>query len=105
MLMSLRRSCCSISRFARRYCKDTILISWYARECSVAQKTCRILHLVFHEFYAKPYRTGDYESSHNKFDEYFGKLKTPVRMDPDMVKLDNFLLDVCHSVCLMYEEG
>lgn len=61
--------------------------------------------LVFREFCAKSYRKGDYEFSHNKFDEYFGKLKTLVRMDPDMMKLDNFLFDVCHSACLMYEEG
>ena len=26
-------------------------------------------------------------------------------MGPDMMKLDNFLFDVCHSACLMYEEG
>ena len=61
--------------------------------------------LVFREFCAKSYRKGDYEFSHNKFDEYFGKLKMLARMDPDMMKLDNFLFDVCHSACLMYEEG
>lgn len=61
--------------------------------------------LVFREFCAKSYRKGDYEFSHNKFDEYFGKLKMLARMDRDMMKLDNFLFDVCHSACLMYEEG
>lgn len=61
--------------------------------------------LVFREFCAKSYRKGDYEFSHNKFDEYFSKLKMLARMDPDMMKLDNFLFDVCHSACLMYEEG
>lgn len=61
--------------------------------------------LVFREFCAKSYRKGDYEFNYGKFDGYFGRLKTLARMDPDMMKLDNFLFDVCHSVCLMYEEG
>jgi hypothetical protein len=60
---------------------------------------------VFREFCAKSYRKGDYEFSHGKFDGYFGKLKSLSRMDPNMMKLDNFLFDVCHSACLMYEEG
>lgn len=61
--------------------------------------------LVFREFCAKSYRKGDYEFSYNEFDTYFRKLKMLARMDPDMMKLDNFLFDVCHSACLMYEEG
>lgn len=61
--------------------------------------------LVFREFCAKSYRKGDYEFSQKLFDEYFSKLKVLTRMDPEMMKLDNFLFDVCHSACLMYEEG
>ena len=60
---------------------------------------------VFRELCAKSYRKGDYEFSRKKFEEYFSKLTSLSRMDPELMKMDNFLYDVCHSACLMYEEG
>ena len=61
--------------------------------------------MVFREFCAKSYRKGDYEFDRKRFDEYFGKLKSIERQDPSIMKADNFLFDICHSVCMMYEEG
>lgn len=61
--------------------------------------------LAFREFCAKSYRKGDYEFDKKKFDEYFSKLKVVERLNPELMKADNFLYDICHSACLMYEEG
>lgn len=60
---------------------------------------------VFRELCAKSYRKGDYEFDRKKFEEYFVKLNALSRMDSEIMKPDNFLYDVCHSACLMYEEG
>lgn len=61
--------------------------------------------LVFREFCAKSYRKGDYKFNRAQFDDYFSKLKSVERVDKDLMKPDNFLYDICHSACLMYEEG
>lgn len=61
--------------------------------------------LVFREFCAKSYRRGDYEFDRNKFEKYFNTLSSVKRLNTDMMKVDNFLFDVCNSACLMYEEG
>lgn len=61
--------------------------------------------LVFRELCAKSYRKGDYEFDLPKFDEYFEKLHSVKRLDSPIMKRDNFLFDICHSACLMYEEG
>jgi hypothetical protein len=61
--------------------------------------------LVFRELCAKSYRKGDYEFDTNKFDDYFEKLHAVKRLNSPLMKRDNFLFDMCHSACLMYEEG
>lgn len=62
--------------------------------------------LVFREFCAKSYRLGDYEFDNKKFEMYFDRVKGRDRVvDPKLMTAENFLFDVCHSVCLMYEEG
>lgn len=61
--------------------------------------------LVFRELCAKSYRKGDYEFDLKTFDKYFEKLHSVERLDSPLMKRDNFLFDVCHSACLMYEEG
>lgn len=60
---------------------------------------------VFRELCAKSYRKGDYEFDQQTFEKYFLKLNALGRMDSELMKPDNFLYDVCHSACLMYEEG
>ena len=60
---------------------------------------------VFREFCAKSYRKGDYEFDFRKFEMYFNKCKYVDRLDPNLMKVDNFLFDACHSACLMYEES
>lgn len=60
---------------------------------------------VFSEFCARSYRKGDYEFTPQKFSEYFNKLKALERSNRELMKEDNFLFDMCHSACLMYEEG
>lgn len=60
---------------------------------------------VFKEFCAKSYRKGDFEFDSQKFGSYFDRLKSVERLNSPMMKIDNFLFDVCHSACLMYEEG
>ena len=61
--------------------------------------------LVFREFCAKSYRRGDYEFDRARFDKYFEMLVAVSRLDPAMMKAENFLFDACNSACLMYEEG
>ncbi len=60
---------------------------------------------VFREFCAKSYRMGDYEFDEKTFETYFDRLKARDRVDPKLMTKDNFLFDVCHSACLMYEES
>ena len=60
---------------------------------------------VFREFCAKSYRKGDYEFDLRKFEMYFNKCKHVARLDPNLMKVENFLFDACHSACLMYEES
>lgn len=60
---------------------------------------------VFREFCAKSYRRGDFEFDRKSFEAYFGKLKSTTRLDKSKMKLENFLFDALHSVCLMYEES
>ncbi len=60
---------------------------------------------VFREFCAKSYRRGDFEFDRKSFEAYFGKLKSITRLDKSKMKMENFLFDALHSVCLMYEES
>lgn len=60
---------------------------------------------VFREFCAKSYRKGDYEFDHPKFEKYFNLLHSTEKLDPELMKLQNFIFDVCNSTCLMYEEA
>ena len=61
--------------------------------------------IVFREFCAKSYRKRDYEFDRKKFESYFSALKSLEWLDRSKMTLDNFIYDVCHSACLMYEEG
>lgn len=60
---------------------------------------------VFREFCAKSYRKGDYEFDSRTFELYFNKCNSVSRLDPNLMKVDNFLFDACHSACLMCEES
>lgn len=60
---------------------------------------------VFREFCARSYRKHDYEFDRQKFEMYFQSLKSVQWVEKKKMTLDNFIYDVCHSACLMYEEG
>jgi len=60
---------------------------------------------VFAEFCARSYRKGDYEFDDDTFKHYFEILHSTEKLDPAMMKVDNFKFDALHSSCLMYEEG
>ncbi len=60
---------------------------------------------VFAEFCARSYRKGDYEFDEGLFKYYFGILHSTKKMDPSLMKVDNFKFDALHSSCLMYEEA
>ena len=60
---------------------------------------------VFAEFCARSYRKGDYEFDDDSFKHYFEILHSTEKLDPVLMKVDNFKFDALHSSCLMYEEG
>jgi len=60
---------------------------------------------VFREFCAKSYRHGDYEFNQPLFESYFDKLHKKDAVRSDSLTAENFLFDILHSVCLMYEES
>ena len=59
----------------------------------------------FREFCAKSYRRGDYEFTEEEFETYFKKLHKVEELDKNKMTVPNFLYDILHSVCLMYEEA
>ena len=60
---------------------------------------------VFSEFCAKSYRKGVYKFGQEDFEIFYDKIKSIEHIDSCRMKLRNFKYDVCHSTCLMYEEG
>lgn len=60
---------------------------------------------VFREFCARSYRHGQYEFTDEEFAYYFNQLHTVKELNSPMMTVDNFLYDILHSVCLMYEEA
>lgn len=60
---------------------------------------------VFREFCARSYRHGDYEFEPHEFEKYFNELHKKDEVNSKTMNMENFLFDVLHSVCLMYEES
>ena len=60
---------------------------------------------VFREFCARSYRKADYEFDDQTFEKYFDSLHSKEKLDLSLMTSENFLFDVLHSACLMYEEG
>ena len=62
--------------------------------------------LVFREFCARSYRNADYEFDIKLFEKYFDLLTTKNQVsNKEIMTMENFLFDVCNSVCIMYDEG
>ena len=61
---------------------------------------------VFREFCARSYRNADFEFDEKLFEKYYDSLSTKGHVsDLSLMTAENFLFDICNSVCIMYEEG
>lgn len=61
---------------------------------------------VFREFCARSYRNADFEFDDKLFEKYYESLSSKNHVsDSSLMTAENFLFDICNSVCIMYEEG